>query len=68
MRKRLIPFLILPLLTLSGWAFADIKSALEAAIAAEIRSADEKARDDNRKPLETLTFFRLREDMRVLEL
>lgn len=68
MRKRLIPLLCLPLLMLSGWASADLKTALEAAIASDARSADDKARDDNRKPLETLTFFRLREDMRVLEL
>jgi predicted methyltransferase len=34
----------------------------------EIRTAEEKARDVNRLPVETLSFFRLREDMRVIEI
>ena len=68
MLRRLISLLCLPLLFAGGLATADLKTAIEAAMASDIRSADERARDENRKPLETLTFFRLREDMRVLEL
>jgi predicted methyltransferase len=37
-------------------------------MASEIRTADEIARDDNRKPVETLGFFGLTDNMRVLEL
>jgi predicted methyltransferase len=52
----------------SAVAAADLKEALEAALASDIRTDAEKARDANRKPIETLTFFGLEEDMRVLEL
>jgi len=41
---------------------------VRAAMEAERRTAEERARDDNRKPVETLAFFGLREDMDVLEL
>lgn len=41
---------------------------ITAAMQGEIRTAEEVARDENRKPLETLTFFGLEDDMRVLEL
>jgi predicted methyltransferase len=41
---------------------------ITAAMASEIRSAEEIGRDDNRKPLETLGFFGLADNMRVLEL
>jgi predicted methyltransferase len=52
----------------AGSAFADVEEKLKAAIASDSRSDAEKARDANRKPLETLKFFGLEEDMRVLEL
>ena len=45
-----------------------VKEKITAAMQGEIRSAEEVARDENRKPLETLTFFGLEDDMRVLEL
>lgn len=38
------------------------------AMQGESRPVEETARDENRKPLETLTFFGLEDDMRVLEL
>jgi predicted methyltransferase len=38
------------------------------AMQGDIRTAEEKARDVNRLPVETLTFFRLRENMRVIEI
>ena len=68
MLKRLITLICLPLVLAASLATADTKTAIEAAIASDIRSADDRARDENRRPLETLTFFQLREDMRVLEL
>jgi predicted methyltransferase len=49
-------------------AHADVEVLITEAVASDSRSADEKARDANRKPLETLQFFRLEPDMRVLEL
>jgi predicted methyltransferase len=48
-----------------GAAFPD---RVGAALASEHRTPAEKARDANRKPVETLAFFGLREDMDVLEL
>jgi predicted methyltransferase len=41
---------------------------IEAAVADERRPEADRVRDANRKPLETLTFFGLKEDMHVLEL
>ncbi|MEM7218482.1 MAG: methyltransferase [Pseudomonadota bacterium] len=56
----------------AGPAAADdhdpLAKALESALASEQRSDAEKARDKNRKPLETLQFFGLKPGMRVLEL
>jgi predicted methyltransferase len=49
-------------------ALADLNERLAAAMAAETRSAEDKARDAQRKPIETLNFFGLRDNMRVLEL
>jgi len=47
---------------------SEVANRIRAAIAAEHRSPADTARDVNRKPLETLLFFGLREDMQVLEL
>jgi predicted methyltransferase len=41
---------------------------VQAAMQGEIRSPEEKARDVNRLPVEILSFFRMREDMRVIEI
>ena len=46
----------------------DVTVKLEAAMKSEIRSEADMQRDANRKPIETLAFFGLRDDMRVLEL
>lgn len=45
-----------------------IGKKIQAAVDSDIRTVAEKERDANRKPRETLEFFRLREDMRVVEL
>ena len=45
-----------------------IDDKLKAALAADIRTSAEVARDRNRKPLETLNFFQLKDNMKVLEL
>lgn len=47
---------------------ADIEPALKAAMASPIRTDAERQRDANRLPLQTLQFFQMRDDMRVLEL
>jgi len=58
------------LLTLAGSALAanEIDTKVEAALAAEARPQTDRDRDRNRRPLETLNFFGLKDDMRVLEL
>ena len=44
------------------------QAAIRAAIASDIRSAEDKARDAERHPLEELAFFRLEKNMRVIEI
>jgi predicted methyltransferase len=51
-----------------GDKFAATKAKLEAALTSDIRTEAEVARDKNRKPIETLEFFGLRDDMTVVEL
>ena len=45
-----------------------VAQALQEAMDAPSRTEAERARDKNRKPIETLEFFGLKKDMRVLEL
>jgi len=61
------------LLLISGSALAaddasPLEAKLKAAMESDIRSEKEVERDRNRKPLETLEFFGLRDDMKVVEL
>ncbi len=46
----------------------DIDAKVEAALAADSRPQADRDRDRNRKPLDTLNFFGMKDDMRVLEL
>jgi predicted methyltransferase len=46
----------------------DIDAKVEAALAADARPEADRDRDRNRRPLQTLQFFGLEDDMRVLEL
>jgi predicted methyltransferase len=57
-------------ITLFGAAAADEATTqkIQAAMASDIRTVEEVDRDGNRKPVETLQFFGLTDDMRVLEL
>jgi len=48
--------------------YSTVETKLKAAMAADIRTEDEVARDSNRMPVETLEFFGLRDDMKVVEL
>ena len=62
---RLAPILLLGL----GCAlFSAEDGHLKAVIAGDHRTADEKARDQYRHPYETLQFFGIRNDMKVLEI
>ena len=60
------------LLVSAGLAFADdfdaVEAKLKAAMAADIRTDDEKDRDRNRRPVDTLKFFGLRDNMKIVEL
>ncbi len=48
--------------------FAAVEAKLKAAKAADVRTERELERDRNRMPVETLRFFGLRDDMRIVEL
>ncbi len=65
-------FLSVLLLVSASLAFADdfdaVEAKLKAAMAADIRTDAEKDRDRNRKPIATLKFFGLRDDMKIVEL
>ena len=65
--RALLGFTVL-LLASHAFAANEIDDKVGAALAAESRPAADRERDRNRRPLETLNFFGLRDDMRVLEL
>lgn len=64
--------LIVLLMLSSNYAFGDdfeaVRSKLNTAMDSDIRTDTEKARDRNRRPVETLEFFGLRDDMTIIEL
>ena len=65
-------FLSALLIVSAGLAFADdfdaVEAKLKTAMASDIRTDAEKERDRNRRPVDTLKFFGLRDDMKILEL
>ena len=62
--------LTIVLLSLIGVAYAEneIDAKVAAALVDESRPAEDRMRDRNRRPLETLNFFGMKDNMRVLEL
>lgn len=72
MKFKFIPIVCLTILASIAQAdddaFAGTKARLEAAMKSDIRTEAETARDANRKPVETLEFFGLRDDMKIVEL
>ena len=64
--------LVVSLLLFAGFAqasdFAAVETKLKAAMEADIRTESEVERDRNRSPVDTLEFFGLRDDMKVIEL
>lgn len=65
--KLLITTLLLSL-SFAAQAANEIDAKVEAALAAESRPQADRDRDRNRQPLDTLKFFGLKDDMRVMEL
>jgi predicted methyltransferase len=73
MRHLLLSFALLALTSAANAQFmpeklSPIGEKIVAAMQSDIRTADEKARDAERKPRQTLEFFGLRDDMKVVEL
>ncbi|MGX5173246.1 class I SAM-dependent methyltransferase [Aliikangiella sp. IMCC44653] len=52
----------------NAFAESEISTKVKSAMQSELRSDSEKERDANRKPIQTLEFFGLKPDMKVLEL
>lgn len=67
MRKLLLPLLISTLISPTILA-DDFSDNIKQAMSSDSRSTKEKARDENRNPIETLAFFGIKADMKVLEL
>jgi predicted methyltransferase len=65
---RILSTLSLLALATSAYAADEIDAKVEAAMAAESRPQADVDRDRNRKPLDTLNFFGLKDDMTVIEL
>jgi predicted methyltransferase len=66
---RILFVCIIAVLNLNAFAQDDgVAAKIRAAMAGEVRTEADVARDRNRKPVETLQFFQLSDDMRVLEL
>jgi predicted methyltransferase len=65
-------FLSVLLMVSAGLAFADdfdaVEAKLKTAMASDIRTDAEKERDRNRRPVQTMEFFGLRDDMKIIEL
>jgi len=72
MKNLLLLLLFCPLITLAQTAQPEPErpflASVRAAMAADVRTEAERDRDANRRPVETLDFFGLDENMRVLEL
>ena len=69
MKSALISVSLLITASLSTITTADTtEDKLKAAMAADVRTQAEKNRDRNRRPIQTLQFFGLKDDMKILEL
>jgi len=68
MKKLLLPLLIASTLSSPALIAADFSDNIKKAMSSEIRTDRDKKRDRNRRPAETLKFFGIKDDMKVLEL
>jgi predicted methyltransferase len=68
--KKLLPMLLLAtsINSIAADNFDATAEKIKSALNAEIRTESETDRDKNRKALQTLEFFGLREDMKIIEL
>ena len=62
------PLLLAPALNAQPANPTPFQQRVIAAMQSDIRTPEERARDPNRLPAEILAFFRMREDMRVIEI
>jgi predicted methyltransferase len=68
MAKMFVVLLLMFATLVQASDYSAVKTKLEAAMKADSRSEAEVERDRNRSPVETLEFFGLRDDMKVVEL
>ena len=68
--KKSLIFVLFTLFSINSIAaeFDAVKEKIEKALAADSRPEKDVVRDKNRKPVETLKFFGLRDDMKIVEL
>ncbi|MGD8356779.1 MAG: hypothetical protein PVJ33_16635 [Lysobacterales bacterium] len=67
--KTLFAFLLAVLSVSTAFAQdSTLETKIRDAMASDVRTPEEVARDANRKPVETLNFFGLRDDMKIVEL
>jgi predicted methyltransferase len=67
-RLALALLFLIPAAAAAADDFTATGDKIRTAMAADIRTAEEVDRDPNRRPVETLEFFGLRDDMKVVEL
>ncbi len=68
MRKLLLPLLVATTFSAPVVIAADFSENIKQAMASDIRSDRETKRDRNRKPVDTLKFFGIQDDWKVLEI
>lgn len=68
MIKRLLPLAITAAFGISTAQAGDISDGIKQAMKSDLRTEKEVKRDRNRKPVQTLKFFGIEDDMKVLEL
>ncbi|KGJ89433.1 class I SAM-dependent methyltransferase [Thalassotalea sp. ND16A] len=68
MQKILLPLLMVTTLISTELIAGDFSENIKQAMSSDVRTDKDKDRDRNRKPAETLTFFGIKDDMKVLEL
>jgi predicted methyltransferase len=68
--KKFLPLLLLAasVSSIAADSFDTTAEKIKSALKAEVRTESDTDRDRNRKPLQTLEFFELRDDMKIIEL
>jgi predicted methyltransferase len=68
MRKLLLPLLVAATFSSPALIAADFSESIKQAMTSDVRTDRESKRDRNRKPVQTLNFFGIEDDMKVLEI